>query len=112
MMEKRQILGHKPMKDRIILLLCVNVSSNGKVKPVLVYHFQIQHAFSGHNVNKAKVTYHAKGQCEGLLHKASIHAMATQGGSKLTTKKCLCDHQSPERSLLLIDNAAGQLQPW
>jgi hypothetical protein len=36
--EENAMPGHKPMKDRLTLLLCANASGDLKVKPLLVYH--------------------------------------------------------------------------
>ncbi|KAM6455899.1 tigger transposable element-derived protein 1-like [Liasis olivaceus] len=47
--EEKALPGHKPMKDRLTLLLCVNASSNLKIKLLLVYHSQTSCAFREHN---------------------------------------------------------------
>ena len=36
--EEKTLPGHKPMKDRLTILLCGNASGDFKVKPRLVYH--------------------------------------------------------------------------
>ena len=36
--EEKVLPGHKPMKDRLTLLMCGNASGDFKVKPILVYH--------------------------------------------------------------------------
>ncbi|XP_068237203.1 tigger transposable element-derived protein 1-like [Palaemon carinicauda] len=33
--EEKKMPGHKPMKDRLTLVLCANVSGDGKIKPLL-----------------------------------------------------------------------------
>ncbi|XP_028665299.1 tigger transposable element-derived protein 1-like [Erpetoichthys calabaricus] len=38
MKEEKALSGHKPMKDRLTLLLCGNASGDFKLKPLLVYH--------------------------------------------------------------------------
>ncbi|KAM6468471.1 tigger transposable element-derived protein 1-like [Liasis olivaceus] len=38
--EEKALLGHKPMKDRLTLLVCANASAELKIKPLLVFHFQ------------------------------------------------------------------------
>ena len=36
--EEKALPGHKPMKDRLILLISGNASGDFQVKPLLVYH--------------------------------------------------------------------------
>ena len=36
--EEKALPGHKPMKDRLTLLLCGNASGDFKINPLLVYH--------------------------------------------------------------------------
>lgn len=37
-LEERALLWHSPLKDRLIFLLCGNISTDLKIKPLLVYH--------------------------------------------------------------------------
>jgi hypothetical protein len=39
--EEKALPGHKPMKDRLTLLLCGNTSEDFKVKPLLVYQQEV-----------------------------------------------------------------------
>jgi hypothetical protein len=53
--EEKALPGHKPMKDRLTLLLCGNASGNFKVKPLLVYHSENSRAFKKNNVQKTSL---------------------------------------------------------
>ncbi|XP_069187057.1 tigger transposable element-derived protein 1-like [Procambarus clarkii] len=43
--EEQSLPGHKPMKDRLTLVLCANASGDCKVKPLLVYHSENPRVF-------------------------------------------------------------------
>jgi hypothetical protein len=43
--EEKALPGHKPMKDRLALLLCGNASGDFKIKPLLVYHSENPRVF-------------------------------------------------------------------
>jgi len=43
--EEKTLPGHKPMKDRLTLLLCGNASGDFKIKPSLVYHSENPRVF-------------------------------------------------------------------
>ncbi|GFW92011.1 tigger transposable element-derived protein 1 [Trichonephila clavipes] len=45
MKDEKSVTGHKPMKDRMTLLLGANVSRDMKLKPLLVYHSENSRAF-------------------------------------------------------------------
>ena len=51
--EEMKMPGHKPVKDRLILLFCANVSGNLKIKPFLVYRSEPPQAFKGWKVHKS-----------------------------------------------------------
>ncbi|XP_069172253.1 tigger transposable element-derived protein 1-like [Procambarus clarkii] len=53
--EEQSLPGHKPMKDRLTLVLCANASGDCKVKPLLVYHSENPRVFKGCKVYKAQL---------------------------------------------------------
>ena len=53
--EQKSLPGHKPIKDRLTLLLCGNASGDFKVKSMLVYHFNNPSVFKRNNVIKSKL---------------------------------------------------------
>ena len=36
--EEKFMPGHKPMKDRITILIIANVSGDCQIKPIVIYH--------------------------------------------------------------------------
>ncbi|XP_061672523.1 tigger transposable element-derived protein 1-like [Syngnathoides biaculeatus] len=53
--EEKARPGHKPMKDKLTLLLCANASGDCQMKPLLVYHSENPRAFKSNHVIKAKL---------------------------------------------------------
>jgi len=53
--EEKALPGHKPMKDRLTLLLCGNASEDFKIKPLLVYHSENLRVFKKNNVINSKL---------------------------------------------------------
>ena len=51
--EQKSLPGHKPMKDRLTLVLCGDASGDFKVKPVLVYHSNNSRVFKRNNAIKS-----------------------------------------------------------
>lgn len=51
--EQEAFLDHKPMKDRLSLMLCGNASGCLKIKPLLVYHCENPQFFWKNNVQKS-----------------------------------------------------------
>lgn len=50
--EEKSLPVHKPMKDRLTFVLCMNVSGDCKVQPLLIYHLENPRAFKSHKVTK------------------------------------------------------------
>ncbi|XP_044304720.1 tigger transposable element-derived protein 1-like [Varanus komodoensis] len=54
--EEKAVPGHKPMKDKLTLLLCGNASGDCKIKPLLVYHSENPRAFKKNSVIKSRLS--------------------------------------------------------
>lgn len=50
--EEKNMPSHKPMNDRLTLILGANVSGKCKINPLLVYHSDKPRAFKAHTVLK------------------------------------------------------------
>ncbi|XP_045615135.2 tigger transposable element-derived protein 1-like [Procambarus clarkii] len=53
--EEQSLLGHKPMKDQLTLVLCANASGDCKVKLLLVYHSENPRVFKACKVYKTRL---------------------------------------------------------
>ena len=102
--EEKSLPGHKPMKDRLTLLLCANASGDLKVKPMLVYHSENPRVFKKFNVQKNRLN---------VMWRANSKAWVTQQFfiewvNKVfgpSVKKYLKENNLPLKALLVLDNA-------
>ena len=53
--EEKPLPGHSPMKDRITLLICGNVSSDCNIKSMVIYHSENPKIFKRINVTRRKL---------------------------------------------------------
>ncbi|GLV37474.1 hypothetical protein CBL_10560 [Carabus blaptoides fortunei] len=67
--EEKSLPGHKPMIDRLTLLLCANASEYLKIKPLLVYHSENPRVFKQNHVIKSNL---------GVMWRANPKAWVTR----------------------------------
>ncbi|XP_069822087.1 tigger transposable element-derived protein 1-like [Dendropsophus ebraccatus] len=96
--------GHKPMKDRLTLLLCANASGDLKVKPLLVYHSENPRAFKKYKVQKNQLNVMWRSNNKGWVTRTLfVEWMNLVFGPEV--KKYLLEKNLPLKVLLVIDNA-------
>nr|XP_057913058.1 tigger transposable element-derived protein 1-like [Doryrhamphus excisus] len=105
--EEKSLPGHKPMKDRLTLLLCANASGDCKVKPLLVYHSETPRAFKKNNVQKDKLNVMWRSNPKALVTRQFFsewfqEVFAPSVGEFLTEKNI------PLKVLLVLDAALAQ----
>lgn len=102
--EEKSVPGHKPMKDRLTLLMCANASGDCKIKPMLVYHSENPRAFKKNQVVKSKLPVMWKSNTKAwvtrLLFMDWMHDVFAPSVRKYLEEKGL-----PVKCLLLLDNA-------
>lgn len=102
--EETKLPGHKPMKDRLTLLLCSNASGDFKVKPLLVYHSENPRVFKKNNVVKTRLPVlwksNSKAWVTRNIFKEWLHEVFAP-----SVKAYLQENGLPVRCLLLMDNA-------
>nr|XP_020670660.1 tigger transposable element-derived protein 1-like [Pogona vitticeps]XP_020670661.1 tigger transposable element-derived protein 1-like [Pogona vitticeps]XP_020670663.1 tigger transposable element-derived protein 1-like [Pogona vitticeps] len=101
--EEQKMPGHKPMKDRLTLLLCANATGDLKIKPLLVHHSQTPRPFHRENVNKATLPVMWRANARARMTRQLFLEWLYEVFAP-TVKKYLSDNQLPERCLLLMDN--------
>ena len=53
--EEKSMPGHKPMMDRIAILVCANYSGDCKIKPMVIYHSENPRILKRNKVMKSKL---------------------------------------------------------
>ena len=101
--------GHKPMKDRLTLLMCGNASGDLKMKPLLVYHSDNRRVLKRNNVMKRKLSVvcraNAKAWVTRLFFTQWMHEVYAPCVKKYLQEKCLS-----LKCLLLLHNAPALTQ--
>ncbi|XP_068217886.1 tigger transposable element-derived protein 1-like [Palaemon carinicauda] len=106
MAEEKKLLGHKPMKDRLALASCANISGSGdcKVKPPTVYHSKTPQAFKAHKGLKEKLLVIWRGKPKSWvtrhLFTEWVNLCFDRTVRKYLEEKCL-----PLKCLVVFDNA-------
>ncbi|GFY63055.1 tigger transposable element-derived protein 1 [Trichonephila inaurata madagascariensis] len=103
---EKSVPGHKPMKDRLTLLLGANASGDMKLKPLLVYNSGNPRAIKKYSVIKSKLPE---------MWRSNQRAWVTQDLFKewlfkawaMNMKDILDTNDLPLKALLLLDNAPG-----
>ncbi|XP_070606465.1 tigger transposable element-derived protein 1-like [Erythrolamprus reginae] len=104
--EETKMLGHKPMKDRLTLVLCANASGDCKVKPLLVYHSETPRAFKTHRVNKETLPVLWRSNPKTSVTR-NIFVQWVNLVFGPTVKKFLQGNDLPLKALLVLDNATS-----
>ncbi|XP_066978517.1 tigger transposable element-derived protein 1-like isoform X3 [Macrobrachium rosenbergii] len=102
--EEKALPGHKPIKDRLTLLLCGNASGDCKIKPLLVYHSENPCAFKHNNVLKAKLPLMWRANSKAWVTRILFMEWLTEVFAP-TVKKYLEKMNLPLKCLLVMDNA-------
>ncbi|XP_018787388.1 PREDICTED: tigger transposable element-derived protein 1-like [Bactrocera latifrons] len=99
--EEKIMPGHKPMKDRLTLALCVNASGACKSKPLLVYHSENPREFKSHKILKEKLV-----EPEGMGHQEVLCGVGKPGFGP-NVKKYILENNLLVQALLIPGNAAA-----
>ncbi|XP_051783790.1 tigger transposable element-derived protein 1-like [Erpetoichthys calabaricus] len=102
--EEKAMPGHKPMKDRLTVLLCANASGDVKIKPLVVYQFENPCAFKQHNLNKATLPVMWRANTRGWVTRTLFLEWLHEAFAP-AVKRYLKVSNLPEKCLLLMDNA-------
>ena len=102
--EEKKMPGHKPMKDRLTLLMCANASGDCKIKPLLVYHSDNPRVFKRNNIMKSKLPVMWRSNTKAWVTRQFfsewIHEVFAPQVKAYLTEKNL-----PMKCLLIMDNA-------
>nr|XP_061785480.1 tigger transposable element-derived protein 1-like [Nerophis lumbriciformis]XP_061785481.1 tigger transposable element-derived protein 1-like [Nerophis lumbriciformis] len=105
--EEKSLPGHKPMKDRLTLLLCANASGDCKVKPLLVYHSETPRAFKKNNVQKDKLTVMWRSNPKALVTRQFFTEWFQEVFAP-SVEEYLTEKNLPLKVLLVLDAALTQ----
>lgn len=102
--EEKALPGHKPMKDKLTLLLCGNASGDFKIKPLLVYHSENPRIFKKNKVLKNKLSVMWRSNPKAWVTRQFF----TEWFEEVfvpSVKKYLEEENLPFKALLVLDNA-------
>ena len=102
--EEKALLGRKPMKDRLTLLMCGNASGDFKVKPLLIYQSDDPRVFKWNNVMKSKFPVMWRANAKAWVTRNFFTEWMHQVFAP-SVKKYLQENGLPLKCLLLLDNA-------
>jgi hypothetical protein len=102
--EENAMPGHKPMKDRLTLLLCANASGDFKVKPLLVYHSENPRAFKKRKVQKSQLNVMWRSNSKAWITRILFVEWINEVFGP-AVKKYLLEKNFPLKVLLVVDNA-------
>lgn len=102
--EEKGLPGHKPMKDRLTLLLCGNASGDFKVKPLLVYHSENPRIFKKNNIIKSKLPVMWRANNKAWLTRQFFIEWIKNVFAP-SVKEYLEKNDLPLQCLLVMDNA-------
>ena len=101
--EEKSLPGHKPIKDRLTLLLCTNASGDYKIKPLLVYHSENPRVFKRCKVQKQQLNVMWRANSKAWVTRQFfiewVNEVFGPSGKKYLQEKL------PLRALLVLDNA-------
>ncbi|XP_064107221.1 tigger transposable element-derived protein 1-like [Macrobrachium nipponense] len=102
--EEKKRPGHKPMKDRLTLLMCANASGDLKLKPLLVYHSENPRIFKKHKVIKSKLNVMWKSNAKAWVTMQIFREWICEVFAP-SVNKYLKENNLPLKALLILDNA-------
>ncbi|XP_061126126.1 tigger transposable element-derived protein 1-like [Syngnathus typhle] len=105
--EEKSLPGHKPMKDRLTLLLCANASGDCKVKPLLVYHSETPRAFKKNNVQKSKLSVMWRSNPKALVTRQFFTEWFQEVFAP-SVAEYLTEKNLPLKALLVLDASLAQ----
>ena len=102
--EEEALPGHKPMKDRLTLLLCSNASGDFKVKPLLVYYSENPRIFKENNIIKSELPVMWRANNKAWVTRHFFIEWITKVFAP-SVKEYQEKNNLPLQCLLVIDNA-------
>ncbi|XP_068250614.1 tigger transposable element-derived protein 1-like [Palaemon carinicauda] len=102
--EEKTVPGHKPMKDRLTLLLCANASGDCKIKPLLVYHSENPRAFKKYKVQKQQLNVMWRSNNKAVVTRILFVEWVNEVFGP-EVKKYLMEKNLPLQASLLMENA-------